>query len=227
MKRSFKIIIGIIGAFFVVVAAFFVFINIRGPLSDVSSISSDLETLSPRQADVGEFTVIAQPDAASCGITTISMIESFFKGQNTDPNVLIQKYQLTGGMKTDEFSKILSAELPDHEIVYKANLSDLEMIKEIHSQLSIGMPVAVFFGAENPYNKPFYDFHASVVTGMDLDTKTVDVANAYGYYETISLNDFLDRTSYSNTDKYPIIQKAVLKLGLMDKNAIFILKGKG
>jgi hypothetical protein len=219
--------IGIVGAFIVITAAFLVFINIRGPLADVSSISSDLEALSPRQAGVGEFNVIAQPDAASCGITTVSMIESFFKDQNVDPNDLIQKYQLTGGMNTDEFLEILSSELPDHEIVYKANLSDSELIKEIHSQLSTGMPVAVFFGAENPYNKPFYDFHASVVTGIDLDGQTVDIANAYGYYETISLNDFLDRMSYSNTDKYPIVQKAVLKLGLMDKNAIFILKAKG
>lgn len=226
MKKSLKIILGIIISLIVIVGGFFIFINIEEPHSDISSISADLAALSPRQAHIDGFNVIAQPDAASCGITTISMLESYFKGQSVDPSSLIQKYELTGGMNTDKFLEILASELPDYKAEYKSKLSDLELIKEIHFELNQGMPVAVFFGAENPYNKPFYDFHASVVIGIDLDNQTVDIANAYGYNETISLNDFLDRTSYRTTGKYPLVQKAVLKLGLMDKNAIFVLNKK-
>lgn len=83
-------------------------------------------------------------------------------------------------MTNEKFISLLTEELPGYKVTYQYGQSDVELIKAIHMQLKNGIPVPVFFGAENPYNKPYKDFHASVVTGMDLEKKTIGILNVYG-----------------------------------------------
>lgn len=90
-------------------------------------------------------------------------------------------------MSVPRFVELLTAELPDYQVTYQHDQSDAELIKAIHGQLKQGLPVPIFLGAENAFNKPHYDFHASVVTGLDLANGKVDIANVYGYEEHISL----------------------------------------
>lgn len=144
------------------------------------------------------------------------------------PEKLLEKYDLPekGGMNYDQFLKYLSLELPEYEIKYINGLDDFELIKAIHEQLARNIPVPVFFGSLNPYNEPFYEFHASVITGIDLEKKQVNIANVYGYEEQISLMEFLNRMSYREIEKYPFMQRMIIKMGLIDTNSVFLIKKK-
>ena len=224
MKKFLKILLIILAALAAVAVAFVVFVNTgNNGKADLQAILPELTELTPRAVFVGGVPQLTQPDGFTCGITTIAMTASCLGGAEVTPESLIQKYSLGGGMKNDEFVTLLSKELPGYSISYVGNLADAELLKAIHKQLTEGYPVPVFFGAENPYHKPWYDFHASVVTGLDLDRETVDIANAYGYAETVSLAEFLDRTSYRGGSKYPFVQRAVLRFGLMDRNSIVVI----
>ena len=97
------------------------------------------------------------------------------------------------------------------------------MIKDIHASLNSQNPVVIFFGAPNPDNKPYYDFHGSVIYGINLDSETITIANVYGYNEEISLVDFLNRMSYAEISKYPFFQKISIKF-FQPKNAYYLIE---
>jgi hypothetical protein len=58
---------------------------------------------------------------------------------------------------------------------------------------------------------------------MDIEKQEVHIQNVYGFEEQISLAEFLNRMSYRDTKNYPLVQRAVLKLGLMKKNAVILI----
>jgi hypothetical protein len=198
------------------------------PVSDLKHLSGDIDTLEPGAVFIEEVNIYTQPDDSTCGIATLSTVVSYLKGEEIFPEELASKYDIPkkGGINYDRFLNYLSLELPEYEIKYSSELNDFELIKAIHQQLAEGIPVPVFFGSPNPYNQPFYDFHASVVTGINLEEKQVDIANVYGYKERISIVNFLNRMSYSEIDKYPFMQRIIIKLELIDTNSVFLIKKK-
>lgn len=202
-------------------AGFFVWVNIdTGVLQDASHIRAEVASLSPQAVKVDGVKLQKQPDGFTCAATTVSVVVAFCTGKDMTTAILQEKYGPRAGNKTEEFVDMLTRELPDYAAAYRSGLSDGDLVKAIHQQLTSGTPVPVFFGAENPYNKPLYDFHASVVTGIDLAEQRVDIANVYGYEEHISLAEFLNRMSYRGARNYPMVQRVVAKLGLQKKNAI-------
>jgi hypothetical protein len=196
------------------------------PLTDLTHLSGDINKLEPRLVCIEGVKIYTQPDDSTCGITAISTVVSYLKGGEVSPEELIIKYSIPekGGMNYDGFLKYLTLELPEYKIEYAGGLDDSELIKAIHEQLVRNIPVPVFLGSLNPYNEPFYDFHASVVTGIDLEKNRVNIANAYGYEEVIPLLEFLNRMSYREIDKYPFMQKLIIKMELIDNNSIFYIK---
>ena len=183
-----------------------------------------MEEPEPRNAVLENFGLLAQPDASTCGITTIGMVKAFLSGQAVDPKALSEKYGLTGGITAAEFTGILSKELPAYRVTYKSGLGDGALVGEIHAQLARGLPVPVFFGAPDEYNKPWWNFHASAVTAIDPEAQTVGIANAYGYAETLPLGAFLDRMRYGDLERYPPEQRMLLALGIVDVNAMVVLE---
>ena len=65
-----------------------------------------------------------------------------------------------------------------------------------------------------------------MVTGIDLEKKQVNIANVYGYEEQISIVEFLNRMSYREIEKYPFMQRMIIKMGLIDTNSVFLIKKK-
>lgn len=226
MKNFLKILLIALASLLVIAGGFVVFaVTGNGEMETLATVLPDLDGLSPRSVRIEGVKLIAQPDAFTCGITAIATTVSYLTGVDVTPQSLIDKYSLGGGMKSEQFRDLLSKELPNLSVLYAGGMDDSTLLSTIHGQLTQGFPVPVFFGAENPYNKPWYDFHASVVTGMDLDQQKVFIANAYGYAEEISLLEFLNRMSYRGGSKYPFVQRAVTRLGLMDKNAVVLING--
>lgn len=227
MKRVFKVLLSILAVLLVIICAFFIYVNINTEnIKDISHMETELKTLSPKVIGVDNIKLYTQPDAFTCGVTSQSVVASFLEKKDLPPQYLIEKYKLGSGMDYTKFVNVLGQELPDYNVSYQHNTNDFEMIKAIHEQLKNGIPVPVFFGAANPYNKPNFDFHASVVRGIDLDKEEVDILNVYGFEEKIPLVEFLNRMAYRGTENYPLIQKIVLRLGLQDKNSVVLISKK-
>ena len=85
------------------------------------------------------------------------------------------------------------------------------------------MPVPIEWAAKKDGE---WTLHYSLVTGMDIPNNTVTVANPYGYYESISLDEFLERTRFDAYEKMPVFLKAGFVFGIFEKNAIFIARDK-
>lgn len=198
------------------------------PLTDLAHLSGNISKLEPRAVSIEGVKIYTQPNDSTCGIATISTVVSYLKGEEVPPEELLLKHSLPekGGMDYNGFLKYLTLELPEFEIEYAGGLDDSELIEAIHKQLAGKIPVPVFLGSPSPYNEPFYDFHASVVTGIDLERNRVYIANVYGYEEKISILEFLNRMSYREIDKYPFMQKLIIKMELIDNNSIFLIKIK-
>ncbi len=227
LRKRPKIFFAISVTLILFIASFFIFVNIdTGSPAELAQIQSQLGTTCNKPAIVEGVEPYTQPDPYTCAVTAQSIIISFLTNKSAPPESLIEKYGLTRGMKLEQFIDILAKELPDYEVYYQHDKSDLDMIQAIQRQLSSGIPVPVFLGTPNPYNEPYYDFHASVVTSIDLEKQEIGIVNPYGYLEQISLMEFLDRMSYRGIRNYPLVQRVVLKLGLMDRNSIVLLTEK-
>ena len=228
MKKAYRVLFFTMAVLVLLAVLFFAYLTVEtGLLKDVSHLeNADLNSLVPQSVKVEGIPLYTQPDPYSCGITTISILVSLCTGQDLPPLDLIEKYDLPGGMNDDTFVDILARELPEYRVDYRHGLSDGEMIGLIHGQLQRGLPVPVFFSAANPHNEPYYDFHASLVNGIDLVNQQIHIINVYGYEEQIELVEFLNRMSYRPTKNFPLVQRIVLKLGFIDKNSIFLLTKK-
>jgi len=223
-------IISLISLLLLIIIVFSVVITCKqiNPIADLSHLQGDTDILETGAVLIEGVGIYFQPGDSTCGIAALSTTVSYLKGKEIPPEELIIKYNIpkNGAMNYNQFLKYLSMELQGYEIEYSNELSDYELISAIHNQLLDSIPVPIFFGSPNPYNEPFYDFHASVVTGIDLEKKKVYIANVYGCKEEISIVEFLNRMSYREIDRYPFIQRIIIKLELIDTNSIFLIKEK-
>ena len=191
--------------------------------TNTNEISATINSLYPRAIELNNVSVKAHSEDGYCGISSVAIMSNYYNNTNYEVNDLINKCNANKGASYDDIKKWLQLELPGKNIVFESNVDNEEMIRSIHNSLNNDNPVLIFFGAQNPFNKPFYDFHASVVYGIDLDNETITIANTYGYIEKTSLVDFLNRMSFTEIDKYPLFQQVSLLRENMDKNSYFLV----
>ena len=227
MKKIRKFVI--LPLLFILLAALafsLIFVIMRGNIEiyrDTDSISDAVQSLRPSVILLENVSAIPQPDGLSCGITTVTMMSNYYHHADLEATALIERYD-TKGNSYDDMISALREEIPGRAVTLRTNATDEEMIRDIHASLNGSDPVMISFGSRNPYNEPYYDFHASVVYGMDLERETITIANAYGYSEEVSLVDFLNRMSYTETKKYPLFQQFVLVLtNMQNKNTYFLV----
>lgn len=193
--------------------------------TNTDELSDIIETLQPKVIELDNIKIKAQPYNGVCGITSVTVVSNYFNNTDYEAKDLIEKYNITsGGSNNDDMKKWLQEEMHEKKIVHKSNGTNEEMIRDIHTSLYDNNPIVVSFGAPNPYNEPYYDFHSSIVFGINLDNETIIIANSYGYREEISLVDFFNRMSFTEIDKYPPVQQFSLKRNRMDKNDYFLIK---
>ena len=195
-------------------------VNIEVYMND-DSLSSAIGSLHPRRIELNGISIKEQPDSTTCGITTVTVISNYFNCTAYEVNDLLNKYNSKG---TTDTAELLQLELSEREVNFISNVTNDKMIRDIHASLNRGNPVVVYFGAPNPYNKPFYDSHASVIYGINLDSKTITIANSYGFSEEISLVDFLNRMSYAERNKYTFAQRFLWKFFTVNKNMYIIVE---
>ena len=177
---------------------------------NLDSVSEVVDNLQPRVIEIDNVTVKAQPDGFTCGITTVAIMSNFFNSTNNEANDLIDRHNITsGGATNDEMVAWLQGELPGRTIAFRSNVTNEVMLSDIHASLYSGNPVMIAFAAPNSFNEPYYDSHASVVYGINLDSETIMIANAYGFNEEISLLEFINRMSYTEISKFPFLTRVV------------------
>jgi len=194
--------------------------------TNTNEINNIIESLQPKVIKLNNIILKTQPNSKTCGITSVTIISNYFNNTNYEVNDLIKKYNvnISKGSYNNDIKKWLQGEIPDKNIEINLNDANDVMIKNIHTSLNNNNPVLINFGALNPYNKPFYDYHASVIFGIDLDKGIITIANAYGYIEELSLVEFLNRMSLTEVDKYTFFHKLLIKMKRMDINTYFLIK---
>ena len=58
----------------------------------------------------------------------------------------------------------------------------------------------------------------------DIPNEKITVANPYGYYEELTLEELLNRTSFQSYENMPLFMKMGFAIGMFEKNTIFSVK---
>lgn len=219
-KKKITIIVlgSITGILLCVLIAALSFLHIRTTniLNDYSSIYSNEKYEVPVYID--NIDVVNQE--VSCGYAVLEMF-SQWAGQNITEESLYSEYgkivTSTGQAFCDEINK----QFPNYNTIMYKYLMNTELIDKVYDCLSNGYPVPFEWAAlyENEWT-----LHYSLIIGMDIPNDTVVIANPYGYYEEISINDFLERTSFEAYSDMPFYLKLAFAFGIFEKNTIFIVE---
>ena len=154
----------------------------------------------------------------SCGYATIEMMSSYY-GNKVDEDALSQKNN--GAISTASsagFLKEVNRSISNKEFVKESYLKNDALLKKIYASLSHQNPVAIEWAAkyENEWT-----LHFSLVTALDIASDEVIIYNPYGYIETISLDEFISRTSFNAYTNMPLFLNFGFAFGAFEKNAVF------
>ena len=112
----------------------------------------------------------------------------------------------------------MNKQFPDHHTTMYRYLKNSELIDQIYENLSDGIPVPIEWAA-------LYDdewtLHYSLVIGADIPGDKITIANPYGYYEEIDVEEFLNRTSFQSYENMPLFLRLGFAFGVFEKNTIF------
>lgn len=220
MKKKLIIIIAtsIVGVVALSVAIPFVILGIR-----TSSLKADYSYLKgdatyKEKVEVVGLELVKQH--ISCGYASIEMISSYYGNKITEDD-LDSRNSAISTSSTKGFLKEINKSIPSKTFVKRAYLKHDVLLKEIHDSLKNNNPVAIEWAAkyENEWT-----LHFSVVSGLDLSSDNVTVYNPYGYIENVSINEFINRTTFKAYKNIPLFLNFGFAFGAFHKNTIFYAK---
>ena len=197
------------------IIAALVFLKIRSNsiLDDISSVFEDEKYASPVYVDGVE--VIEQN--VSCGYAVIEMFSSW-AGKNITEQSLYDEYGKVVTSTGSKFCMEMNKKFPEYKTGMHKYLKNSELIDVVYQNLKEGIPVpfewAALYGDE-------WTLHYSLLVGMDIPADKVTVANPYGYYEDISVEEFLRRTSFESYEGMPWFLRLGFAFGVFEKNTVF------
>lgn len=187
--------------------------------NDYSSYLKNKKYMTP--VNVEDVECITQD--VSCGYAVIEMFSAWNGGSVTE-EILYDEYGKVVTSTGNSFCDEMNKRFPDYNTVMHKYLTNSEMIDLIYTSLSDGMPVPIEWAAKT---EGVWTLHYSLVTGMDILNDTVTVANPYGYYENISIEEFLSRTRFDAYEDMPLFLRMGFAFGVFEKNTIFVIMRKG
>lgn len=153
----------------------------------------------------------------SCGYAVIEMFSSWDGGDITEEKL----YEAYGKVVTSTgqaFCNEMNRQFPAYHTMMRKWLKNTELIDLLYENLSAGVPVpfewAALYGDE-------WTLHYSLAVGIDIPNNTIRVANPYGYYEDLSVEEFLSRTTFEAYENMSLFLKLGFAFGIFEKNAIF------
>lgn len=220
-KSKSKIFTAILGSIICVLcctlAVAFIILQIR-----TNSISDDYSLIYKNEkyktpVYIDNIDVIKQK--VSCGYAVIEMC-SAWAGQNVTEDSLYNEYGKVVTSTGKSFCNEMNKKFPDYNIKMHKYLNNTELIDTVYESLSSGAPVPFEWAAQ--YENE-WTLHYSLIIGMDITNDTVKIANPYGYYEEISINEFLERTSFEAFSDMPFFFRLAFAFGIFEKNTIFTI----
>ena len=217
MKKVFIVIGSIVMLLALAVAASLIKLQIKTNHieDDYASIYEDEKYQTPVYVDGVE--VITQD--VSCGYAVIEMFSAWNGGDITEETLYDEYGRVvtsTGGAFLDEMNK----RFPEYTTEMYTYQTNTELIDLVYDSLENGMPVPFEWAA---LYEDEWTLHYSLIVGLDVPNDTVTIANPYGYMEEISIEEFLDRTSYEAWDGMPFFIRMGFAMGMFEKNTIFIV----
>ena len=156
----------------------------------------------------------------SCGYASIEMISSYYGNPVTEDDLDARNGAISTA-STDGFLKEINKSIPEKTFVLHTYLKQDALLKEVHDSLANNNPVAIEWAAQ--YENE-WTLHFSVISGLDLQNDKVTIYNPYGYIENITIDAFLNRTSFKAFKNIPLFLNFGFAYGAFHKNAICYAK---
>ena len=156
----------------------------------------------------------------SCGYASIEMISSYYGNPVTEDDLDARNGAISTA-STDGFLKEINKSIPEKTFVLHTYLKHDALLKEVHDSLANNNPVAIEWAAQ--YENE-WTLHFSVISGLDLQNDKVTIYNPYGYIESITTDEFLNRTSFKAYKNIPLFLNFGFAYGAFHKNAICYAK---
>jgi len=157
----------------------------------------------------------------SCGYAVIEMFAKWTGNNDITEKSLYDKYGKVVTSTGKKFEEEMNKQFPEYKTTMYKYLKNTELIDKVYTSLSNGIPVPVEWAAKLEGE---WTLHYSLVTAMDISNDKVTILNPYGYEENISLDEFVDRTSFYSYSNMPIYLRLGFAFGIFEKNTIYIIE---
>lgn len=218
MKKLLKIVGGILVLFICIAVVLLIISGIRTGLTqdDYSKVYVDEKYQTP--VKIENIEVITQD--ISCGYAVIEMFSAWNGGDITEES-LYDQYGTIITSTGKKFCEEMNKQFPEYKTEMHKYVKNTEFIDIMYETLASGKPVpfewAALYGDE-------WTLHYSLIIGADIPNDKITVANPYGYYEELTLEELLERTSFQAYEDMPLFMKMGFAIGLFEKNTIFSVK---
>jgi hypothetical protein len=112
----------------------------------------------------------------------------------------------------------MNKQFPEYTTTMHKYVKNTEFIDIMYDTLESGKPVPFEWAA--PYGDE-WTLHYSLIVGADIPKDTITVANPYGYYEVLTLEKLLERTSFRAYEHMPLFMRMGFAIGLFEKNTLY------
>ncbi len=218
MKKGIRILFVLIVLIFAVMAGLLIKLQLQTGriLADYSTIYENEKYSTPVYVEGVE--VIAQD--ISCGYACIEMFSAWNGGSLTEED-LYDEYGKIITSTGDKFSEEMNKRFPEYTTTIHKYMTNTDLIDAAYANLSNGIPVPFEWAAKNG---DVWTLHYSLLMGMDIPNNKVTIANPYGYVEEISIDEFLQRTSFEAYENMPFYFRLAFAAGIFEKNTIFTVQ---
>ena len=221
MKKVIKALISIV-LVLLIISVGAVLINIFRTNSILDSIDDVYDDPKYEQKVTVEGANYIKQDV-SCGYAVIEMFAKWTGNNDITEKSLYDKYDKVVTSTGKKFEEEMNKQFPEYKTTMYKYLKNTELIDKVYTSLSNGIPVPVEWAAKLEGE---WTLHYSLVTAMDIPNDKVTILNPYGYEENISLDEFVDRTSFYSYSNMPIYLRLGFAFGIFEKNTIYIIEKK-
>ena len=155
----------------------------------------------------------------SCGYAVIEMFAKWAGKTEITEQSLYDSYGKVVTSTGNSFEKEMNKQFPEYKTTMYRYLKNTELIDKVYTSLAQGIPVPFEWAAKNEGE---WTLHYSLITAMDAPNDLIVIQNPYGYEERITINEFLDRTSFKAYENMPLFLKLGFAFDVFEKNTIFI-----
>ena len=153
--------------------------------------------------------IVKQKRNNTCGYASAEMLFNYFDGSNIDEDYLVENEPIDEkGITLIKLLEIYKKHLKgfDASIIREDKEGTMEIIRQ---SLSENIPLQVWYLTENALGNNEPVLHYAVLSGYDDINKTFTLTDPYGFYKTLSKDEFFDAVSFRNDCLPEFIKKAI------------------